>query len=131
MPPLTVEAGELGKCRGNQARANLGPHFVVTAPFFARPVEPRRVGVADLDDRNAKAVEHVAERLRQHGHSNVCGPTDMTRRKRPEFYGRLAPIGGMSADFYDPASGRLLASVPIPQTVLARDASRQWSVQEV
>jgi hypothetical protein len=35
------------------------------------------------------------------------------------------------ADFYDPASGRLLASVPIPQTVLARDASRQWSVQEV
>jgi hypothetical protein len=35
------------------------------------------------------------------------------------------------ADFYDPASGRLLASVPIPQTVLARDASRQWSIQEV
>ena len=40
-------------------------------------------------------------------------------------------LQNQGADFYDPASGRLLASVPIPQTVLARDASRQWSIQEV
>ncbi|MEY9932406.1 hypothetical protein ABH926_007057 [Catenulispora sp. GP43] len=35
-----------------------------------------------------------------------------------------------TADFYDPASGRRLASVPIPQAVLTRVASGQWSIQE-
>lgn len=35
-----------------------------------------------------------------------------------------------TADFYDPASGRRLASVPIPQIVLDRVASGKWSIQE-
>lgn len=35
-----------------------------------------------------------------------------------------------TADFYDPASGHRLASVPLPQEVLSRVASGQWSLQE-
>ncbi|MEY9907011.1 hypothetical protein ABIA35_003236 [Catenulispora sp. MAP12-49] len=35
-----------------------------------------------------------------------------------------------TADFYDPASGRLLASVPLPQEVLNRVASGKWSIQQ-
>ncbi|MBS2532609.1 hypothetical protein KGQ20_07470 [Catenulispora sp. NF23] len=39
-------------------------------------------------------------------------------------------VKNKTADFYDPASGRRLASVPIPPQVLAMAASRQWSVQQ-
>ncbi|WP_194893061.1 hypothetical protein [Catenulispora pinisilvae] len=39
-------------------------------------------------------------------------------------------VKNKTADFYDPASGRLLASVLIPHQVLAMAASGQWSVQQ-
>ena len=35
-----------------------------------------------------------------------------------------------TADFYDPASGRLLASLALPRQVLAMAASGQWQVQQ-
>ncbi|ACU70350.1 hypothetical protein Caci_1427 [Catenulispora acidiphila DSM 44928] len=39
-------------------------------------------------------------------------------------------LASRTADFYDPATGRRLASVALPQTVLTRVASGQWSIQE-
>jgi hypothetical protein len=39
-------------------------------------------------------------------------------------------LASRTADFYDPATGRLLAAVPIPQQVLTRVTGGQWSIQE-
>jgi hypothetical protein len=53
----------------------------------------------------------------------------------PSWGGELAQntrivLKNKNADFFDPATGRFLASVPIPQQVRTMAASGQWSVQQ-
>jgi|GEM_PF-3028511 len=81
----------------------------------------------------------VAGRLTQHPVAGVSGlhwtadgkevVTDLKRDVAKTTGGSVLPK--QAADFYDPASGRRLAAVPIPQVVLDMDASRQWSIQQV
>ena len=81
--------------------------------------------------------EAIAGHARQHpiANGNVVQWTadgkEVVSRVREGFGQSGADgVGNKSADFFDPASGRLLASVPIPQQVRAMTTSGQWSLQQ-
>jgi hypothetical protein len=115
----------------------------VSAYFYPSPDGQRAlIEVGDVFAARSWAVaswaDAVAGRVTPHAITGVSGVhwtadgkeivSDLTWDTREATGG--VTLKSRTADFYDPASGRLLASVPLPQEVLTRVASGQWSVQE-